>query len=64
MVIEQKKLWILDEPYVGLDESMIDLLNETFKNHIANEGMIIFSSHSNPKLQNMETIQLEDYANN
>ncbi len=64
LVIEQKKLWILDEPYVGLDESMIDLLNETFKNHIANEGMIIFSSHSNPKLQNMETIQLEDYANN
>ena len=64
LVIEQKKLWILDEPYVGLDELMINLINETFKNHIANGGMIIFSSHSNPELQNMETIQLENYTNN
>ena len=64
LVIEHKKLWILDEPYAGLDELMIDLINETFKNHIANGGMIIFSSHNNPELQNMETIQLEDYANN
>ena len=64
LVIEQKKLWILDEPYVGLDELTIDLINETFRNHTANGGMIIFSSHNNPELQNMETIQLENYANN
>ena len=64
LIIEQKKLWILDEPYVGLDELMINLINETFKNHIANGGMIIFSSHSNPELQNIETIQLENYTNN
>jgi len=64
LIIEQKKLWILDEPYVGLDKSMIDLINETFKNHIANGGMIIFSSHNSLELQNMETIQLENYANN
>ena len=24
LILEQKKLWILDEPYVGLDESMIE----------------------------------------
>ena len=64
LVIEQKKLWILDEPYAGLDESTIDLINETFKNHISNNGMIIFSSHYYPELQNMETIKLEKYANN
>ena len=64
LIIERKKLWILDEPYVGLDELTINLINETFKNHIANGGMIIFSSHSNPELQNMETIQLENYTNN
>ena len=26
LVIEQKKLWILDEPYVGLDESTNELI--------------------------------------
>ena len=64
LIIEQKKLWILDEPYVGLDQLMIDSVNATFENHIANGGMIIFSSHSNPALKNMETIQLENYTNN
>ena len=64
LVIERKKLWILDEPYAGLDELTTDLINETFKNHILNDGMIIFSSHYYPQLQNMETVNLENYANN
>ena len=64
LVIEQKKLWILDEPYAGLDELTTDLINETFKNHILNDGMIIFSSHYYPQLQNMETVNLENYADN
>ena len=64
LVIEQKKLWILDEPFVGLDESTYELINETFKNHIENNGMIFFSSHHYPELQNMDTINLENYANN
>ena len=64
LVIEQKKLWILDEPYVGLDESTYELINETFRNHIKNNGMIFFSSHHYPELQNMDTINLENYANN
>ena len=64
LVIEQKKLWILDEPYVGLDESTNELINETFRNHVDSGGMIIFSSNQNPELQNMDTINLENYANN
>ena len=64
LVIEQKKLWILDEPYVGLDEPTYELINETFRSHIKNNGMIFFSSHHYPELQNMDTINLENYANN
>ena len=64
LIIEQKKLWILDEPYVGLDASVIEIVNETFNNHINNNGMIIFSSHYNPELRNMDTLLVENYANN
>ena len=64
LIIERKKLWILDEPFVGLDDSTIELINETFKNHINNEGMIIFSSHYQPELSSMEILDLENYANN
>ena len=63
LVIERKKLWILDEPYVGLDVSTIEIINETFKNHVESEGMIFFSSNHKPELQNIQTINLENYAN-
>ena len=63
LVIEQKKLWILDEPYMGLDDSTTSIMNETFKNHIENDGMIIFSSHYRPELRGVEIIELENYAN-
>ena len=64
LVIEQKKLWILDEPYLGLDESITTILNETLKSHSNNGGMIIFSSHFHPQIMDIEDLQLEDYENN
>ncbi len=63
LVIEQKKFWLLDEPFSGLDKDSIALIRETFKNHIENNGMIIFSSHFNPEITNMNTINIENYAN-
>ena len=53
----------MDEPYSGLDESMINILNETLKNHIKNGGMAIFSSHFYPKIMNIEDLILENYVN-
>ena len=64
LVLEQKKLWLIDEPYSGLDNNSIELINETFKNHTNNGGIIIFSSHYKPELTNMDTIKLENYENN
>ena len=62
LVIERKKLWMLDEPYIGLDIETINLLNETFINHTKSGGMIIFSSHYVPDIPNIENLQLENYA--
>ena len=64
LVIEKKKLWILDEPYLGLDKTIISTLNETLTKHIKNEGMAIFASHFSPEISGIETIELENYANN
>ena len=57
LIIEQKKLWVLDEPYNHLDEFSIEILNQTFLDHINNSGMIIFASHFNPNLSNLKTIE-------
>ena len=59
LILEEKKLWILDEPYSGLDDQSVELINDTFIDHISNDGIIIFSSHHKPDLKNLETISLD-----
>ncbi len=58
LVLEQKKIWILDEPYNHLDEISIEILNQTFIDHATKEGVILFASHFNPKINNLEIIDL------
>ena len=58
LILEQKKLWILDEPYIGLDGNSIEIINETFIDHLSNNGIIIFSSNYEPDLENLEIISL------
>ena len=64
LVIENKKLWILDDLYLGLDDITINICNETFKNHIESEGMIICSSHHQLEIQGVDTIDLESHDSN
>ena len=58
LILEQKKLWVLDEPYIGLDKNSIDIINETFIDHVSNNGIIIFSSNYEPDLENLDIISL------
>ena len=58
LILEQKKLWILDEPYIGLDKNSMGIINETFLDHVSNNGIIIFSSNYEPDLKNLEIISL------
>ena len=58
LILEQKKLWLLDEPYIGLDGNSIEIINETFKDHLSNNGIIIFSSNYEPDFTNLDIISL------
>ena len=58
LILEQKKFWILDEPFNHLDEVSIEILNQTFLDHINNDGMILFASHFNPTISNLDTLNL------
>ena len=57
LILEQKKLWILDEPFNHLDDLSIEILNQTFLDHINNDGMILFASHFDPNISNLETLE-------
>ena len=58
LIIENKKLWILDEPLSNLDDDSIGLMKQTFEDHSSKEGSIIFSSHQNPGIYVTEEINL------
>ena len=58
LILEQKKLWILDEPYNHLDDLSIEILNQTFIDHINKDGVILFTSHLRPSINNLEVLDL------
>ena len=58
LILEQKKLWVLDEPFNHLDDLSIEILNQTFIDHVNNNGMILFASHFDPIISNLETLEL------
>lgn len=62
LVIEKKKLWLLDEPYLGLDQTSIEIINQTIISHVNLNGMIIFTSHITPNIPNLDVLNLEKYA--
>ena len=64
LIIEKKRLWILDEIFIGLDETMVNTMQETLLNHTKYEGMVIFTSHHNPEIPGLEIIDLDNYAYN
>ena len=57
LILEQKKLWVLDEPFNHLDDLSIEILNQTFLDHINSDGMILFASHFNPNISNLQTLE-------
>ena len=58
LIIENKKIWILDEPFNNLDAESINMIGQTFIDHSKNNGSIIFSSHHNPQIKVDDEINL------
>jgi len=54
LVLEKKKLWILDEPYNHLDDLSIEILNQTFIDHTNNNGIVLFASHYSPPIAKLD----------
>ena len=58
LIIENKKVWILDEPLSNLDNESIDVIAQTFEDHRSKEGSIIFSSHQESEINVSEEVLL------
>ncbi len=58
LIIENKKIWILDEPLSNLDNESINVIAQTFEDHRSKEGSIIFSSHQESEINVSEEVLL------
>jgi heme exporter protein A len=56
LILEQKIFWILDEPYNHLDNTSTLILNQTFQDHAANNGIVLFTSHFTPEIMGLKVI--------
>jgi heme exporter protein A len=43
--VSTAKLWVLDEPFVALDTTAQNALSEVINGHLANQGMVLLTSH-------------------
>ncbi len=57
----QTKLWIMDEPFLGLDADSVNTIKELFFQHIENKGTIILSNHQET-ISKSAKVQLEDLS--
>ena len=58
LMLVNKPVWILDDPYSGLDTRSITKINTLFKKKLENKGIIIVASHQKINLRNYKTLQL------
>ncbi len=54
------RLWLLDEPMTALDQQMIERLNQQLREHAANGGMVLLTSHQ-PVDAMTNLLDLADY---
>lgn len=59
LLMEPSQLWILDEPFAGLDKKMISALEARFKEHVQNGGILVLTSHQHIELDQVNTTRLQ-----
>lgn len=45
LLASRAPLWVLDEPFVALDVAAVDVLRTLLADHLAQGGMVLFTSH-------------------
>jgi heme exporter protein A len=58
LAIQQKPLWILDEPLSALDVSSVALMTELLLEHLARDGLIVMTSHQEIAVETKTVLQI------
>ncbi len=58
LLVSNAPLWILDEPLTALDVGAVGLMQELIGEHLAKQGMVIFTTHQALAVADVATRQL------
>ena len=64
LIIEQRNIWILDEPFLGLDQDTITIIGQTISDHLRQNGTVILSSHVPVGIAEKTFIDLDIHESN
>lgn len=59
LVLSPARLWVLDEPYVAMDESGIHLLADLIGDHLEAGGLVVLTSHQKVPIRDLPAKLLE-----
>ncbi len=59
LLFSTSKLWLLDEPFNGIDEKTVKALKKLLHSHTKKDGSILLSSHIDPKIKHSRKIILK-----
>jgi len=59
LLTTKTRLWILDEPFVALDKAAVAYLQDIIREHVANGGMVILTTHQEVELTSGTVKQLQ-----
>ncbi len=62
MLTTKAPLWLLDEPTTALDSAAVAMLADLIKNHRAQGGMVVTSTHTELGLENAQNLDLSGVA--
>jgi heme exporter protein A len=58
LLVNKAPLWVLDEPLTALDVGAVALMQDLIGEHLASQGMVIFTTHQALEVAGVETRRL------
>lgn len=58
LLVGKAKLWVLDEPLTALDVGAVALIQELMADHLAGQGMVIYTTHQPLLIEGVEMRRL------
>ena len=59
LALSQARLWVLDEPFVAMDEAGVRMLADLIAAHLAKGGLTVLTSHQQVPIGNIAPQMLE-----